>query len=1014
MVPPHPLCKQVPSGYRSTEIELPAQGLAGPRTIPNNILVLRVQFSDVVFQSEPVYPDSLVHDAAFFDRWMLHLSDFYADASHYNYTLSYTMYPQVITLPRTMGYYGADSADLDTTDVKGGEFALDIVAQLDPTVNFAQYGGIIVFHAGPGQETDITNPPSATEDIWSTFLTRRRLQRYLDPENNAYPGLATNDGVFLTNIVVMPESEYQDYFPDANADPEGRYLFSMYGVLAHQFGHLLGLPTLFDNDDTNGASQGIGHWGIMGTGVWSGNGFYPVQLDPWCRAYLGWDQPIVVTQSNTDLEVDYFLDQSPSARRLYKIPISDTEYYLVENRQQNPDGSIDSYFFQPSYSFVLLPEGEQDYFENYPLQPEFNFMENRYKGSEWDFFLPGFGGPTPPGQQYNVDGSGLLIWHIDENVITQNFTPNFDLNSVNADASHKGVDIEEADGFQNLDSGVMDTYMYGSPYDTYRAGSYDYFGYGEHNGLTTVPTAESYYGGISLEIYDISASANVMSFAVRFGWSLDAGYVGPNPFPACLVDFDGDGGKELFYPMPNGQLNLWKNEQQAAGYPLQLPLPIAQNYVWDGSDFYLPLQTENLSRLYRLGNDSGQYVFTRPGEIWANQPVDNGDELFLTLNNDTYNSGSLYSLDKANPTEFTTLKVFDYPVVSNMVLFRDQLYINTRMENYSYVIWRYDTGNGDFSHQNLDVPVDSTLVGIFKAPLLPGSQNGEFIVQCANSVYVFTDNMQPVAGFPYVHDLRSTAPLTIADWDSNGILDLIITSDRGVVVLDYSGARMSPQSLDLAASDSLAFSSGALALDLDHDGQNELIGNFGNNQLKVWEQDFRPKRGFPVSRADRSRNLPFLGKSSAGAAYAWMAADNGKIFREPLPDLDLADLDALWFCEYGTLLRPASRDTTGLVNRYQSSKIFVPGEVYIYPNPLKSIYPQQMTLNVMTNRDADFVLRIYDISGSLVHTQKGTVKAYLRNRQPIVIPKDKLSSGVYIAVIAADLESYRIKFAVEK
>ncbi len=49
-------------------------------------------------------------------------------------------------------------------------------------------------------------------------------------------------------------------------------------------------------------------------------------------------------------------------------------------------------------------------------------------------------------------GSGILIWHIDENVINANFTVNFDRNYVNSNALHKGVDLEEADGIQHSDT----------------------------------------------------------------------------------------------------------------------------------------------------------------------------------------------------------------------------------------------------------------------------------------------------------------------------------------------------------------------------------------------------------------------------------------------------------------------------------------------------------------------------------------------------------------------------------
>ncbi|MDY0151875.1 MAG: M6 family metalloprotease domain-containing protein, partial [Candidatus Cloacimonas sp.] len=416
LVPPVPGYKNIPSGWQNTRVESSAfvspKGAANTKVIPDSILVLRVQFSDKSFVSQAVYPDYLPHDEVFVKRWMLHLQDFYVDASHGAYKMNYSLYPQVLTMPNPMSYYGEDSSE--KIDHRLPQMLPHIMAQIDATVDFSQYGGLIIFHAGAGQESDIDG--IRTDEIWSTFMTRKNLQAAFEPDNDSYPGYPTNDGAVLTNVVMVPEDEFQDYFPAEGEENASAYLFSIYGVLAHQYGHLIGLPTLFDNDSGasgNDKSQGIGNWGLMGTGVWNGNGFVPAQLSAYSRYLLGWENPVVITQNSAGNIVDHFLNHSSSALRLYKIPITATEYFLIENRQQNPDASLDPYSSQPSYSFKLLPEGEQDYYENFPLLPYFNFMENSYLGSEWDFFLPGLGGPMPNNSGVLQDGSGLLIWHID-------------------------------------------------------------------------------------------------------------------------------------------------------------------------------------------------------------------------------------------------------------------------------------------------------------------------------------------------------------------------------------------------------------------------------------------------------------------------------------------------------------------------------------------------------------------------------------------------------------------------
>jgi M6 family metalloprotease-like protein len=107
------------------------------------------------------------------------------------------------------------------------------------------------------------------------------------------------------------------------------------GVFTHEYAHALGLPDLYDTD---GSSNGIGDWSLMAGGVWNNrsggiSGDTPAHLDAWSKYFLGWLQPTQVTGLlNNELILSVEDNQD-----IYKIldgtPLSG-EYFLIENRQQ--------------------------------------------------------------------------------------------------------------------------------------------------------------------------------------------------------------------------------------------------------------------------------------------------------------------------------------------------------------------------------------------------------------------------------------------------------------------------------------------------------------------------------------------------------------------------------------------------------------------------------------------------------------------------------------------------------
>jgi immune inhibitor A len=155
---------------------------------------------------------------------------------------------------------------------------------------------IFLIHAGRGAEAE-PNPTKRKNMIWSHKWT--------------LPQPFVNRGVKVFAYTTEPE--------------DGRV-----GVFSHEFGHVLGLPDLYDRTYR---SHGIGDWCLMAGGSWGDEGNRPARMSCWCLSKLGWIEPEVVVTGNKSLQLNTLEEKRTECYRLWTKGAIGPEYFLLENRQ---------------------------------------------------------------------------------------------------------------------------------------------------------------------------------------------------------------------------------------------------------------------------------------------------------------------------------------------------------------------------------------------------------------------------------------------------------------------------------------------------------------------------------------------------------------------------------------------------------------------------------------------------------------------------------------------------------
>jgi immune inhibitor A len=247
------------------------------------------------------FPDrSLTHQRGYFvggpDALVERFVAYWAEVSAGRLRIVPTVGGPVVTLPERRAAYVQRPAEMARDAL--ARFAAVATAAADRDA-LAGAAAVVVFFTGPGRESHPGGGDAG--DPWSNYVT-------LVPPADAA-------GRSFTEACVIAEEELP---------PLG-----VFGVLCHEFGHMLGLPELYAPGGA--AHEGIGVWGLMGQGTWLGKGERPPHPSAWAKVQLGWADVETVDATRRGVE----LPSVSTTPRVVKIPADPDvpeEYYLLENR----------------------------------------------------------------------------------------------------------------------------------------------------------------------------------------------------------------------------------------------------------------------------------------------------------------------------------------------------------------------------------------------------------------------------------------------------------------------------------------------------------------------------------------------------------------------------------------------------------------------------------------------------------------------------------------------------------
>lgn len=249
---------------------------------------------------------------------------YYYETSTGQLNLQYDVYGPY-KLSREMSYYGGNQGNSSTKNAQGLVIEATRLAQ-EAGVDFAQYDNdgdgyidnVSIITAGHNEAEG-----ASAEHIWPHYST-------------------------IYNYTIISGKRLYGYLMTSELSGSNGNIQSGIGTYCHEFGHALGLPDLYNTE--NSRAYTVGTWDIMCSGSYNHDGCVPPTFSAFERWHMGWLTPEQLqTPGTKELEAIETSNKSyliaSGTHNLKPEEPNIAEFWLLENRvktgwDQNPDAIV--------------------------------------------------------------------------------------------------------------------------------------------------------------------------------------------------------------------------------------------------------------------------------------------------------------------------------------------------------------------------------------------------------------------------------------------------------------------------------------------------------------------------------------------------------------------------------------------------------------------------------------------------------------------------------------------------